>query len=135
LKLAAGRDFFLRGRSGLGIFPEQLCAFHTAAQNPPVRNRRADLGEKSMNRTLPAMAFLLAVSLVAAAEELVLKDGTKIVGKMTAINGDKIEVETAYGKMQVNRADVVTISFPENNPGGAPPRLPRKPSCRKSTNP
>jgi len=67
------------------------------------------------------MAFLLASSLAAAAEELVLKDGTKIVGKMTAINGDKIEVETAYGKMQVNRADIVTISFPENNPGGAPP--------------
>ena len=74
-----------------------------------------------MNRTLPVVALLLAFSLATAGEELVLKDGTKIVGKMTAINGDKIEVETAYGKMQVNRADVVTISFPENNPGGAPP--------------
>ena len=79
-----------------------------------------------MNRTLPVLAFVLAFSFTAAAEELVLKDGTKIVGKMTAINGDKIEVETAYGKMQVNRADVVTISFPENNPGGAPAQAPAK---------
>lgn len=79
-----------------------------------------------MKRILPVMTFFLALSFGVSAEELVLKDGTKIVGKMTAINGDKIEVETAYGKMQVNRADVVTIRFPENNPGGAPPAAPAK---------
>jgi len=85
-----------------------------------------DLGENSMNRTFSVLAFVLAFSLTTTAEELILKDGTKIVGKMTAINGDKIEVETAYGKMQVNRADVVTISFPENNPSGAPAPAPAK---------
>lgn len=79
-----------------------------------------------MNRTATLTALFLAFSLAAAAEELVLKDGTRIVGRMTAINGDKIELETAYGKMQVNRADVVTISFPENKPGGAPPAAPAK---------
>ncbi|HET7105725.1 MAG TPA: PsbP-related protein [Candidatus Acidoferrum sp.] len=73
-----------------------------------------------MNRTVAIMSLALAFGITAVAEELVLKDGTKIVGKMTAINGDKIEVETSYGKMQVNRADIVSISFPENNPGGAP---------------
>jgi hypothetical protein len=79
-----------------------------------------------MNRSAILTALFLAFSFAVSAEELVLKDGTKIVGKMTAINGDKIEVETAYGKMQVNRADVVTITFPENNPGGAPPAAPAK---------
>jgi len=79
-----------------------------------------------MNRSAILTALFLAFSLAVSAEELVLKDGTKIVGKMTAITGDKIELETAYGKMQVNRADVVTITFPENKPGAAPPAAPAK---------
>src|SRR6266702_2727023 len=79
-----------------------------------------------MNRNATLTSLFLAFSLAASAEELVLKDGTKIVGKMTAINGDKIELETAYGKMQVSRADVVTITFPENKPGGVPPAAPAK---------
>jgi hypothetical protein len=73
-----------------------------------------------MFRKLFSLSLFLALSITAPAEELVLKDGTKIFGKMTAVNGDKIEVETAYGKMQINRADIVSISFPENNPGASP---------------
>jgi hypothetical protein len=57
--------------------------------------------------------------LVLVAEELVLKDGTKIVGKMTAIHGDTFDVETAYGTLQVKRSDIVSIGFPENDPDGA----------------
>jgi hypothetical protein len=52
---------------------------------------------------------------LASAEEIALKDGTKIVGHMTGITADKIEVETSYGKVQLNRSDIVTISFPENS--------------------
>ena len=72
-----------------------------------------------MRRTLflPCLLFL-AASLPSAAEEIQLKDGTKIVGHMTSMQGDRIEVETAYGKMQLKRADILTISFPEN--GAAP---------------
>jgi hypothetical protein len=44
-----------------------------------------------------------------------LKDGTKIVGHMTAVSTDKIEVATSCGKVQPNRGDIVTISFPENS--------------------
>jgi hypothetical protein len=51
------------------------------------------------------------------AEEISLRDGTKIVGRMTAVSTDKIEVETSYGKIQLKRTDIVTIRFPEN---GAP---------------
>ena len=57
---------------------------------------------------------LLAISFSAMAEEISLKDGTKIVGHMTAVTPEKIEVETSYGKMQLKRSDVLTISFPEN---------------------
>jgi hypothetical protein len=64
------------------------------------------------------LVFCLAASLpaVAAAEEISLKDGTKIIGHMTSLTGDKIEVETSYGKMQLKRTDIVAINFPENGP-------------------
>jgi len=62
------------------------------------------------------LLLLLAAALPSLAEEISLKDGTKIVGRMTAVTTDKIEVETAYGKMQLKRSEILTISFPENNP-------------------
>lgn len=67
-----------------------------------------------MRRTILVFGFLLAALLPASAEEFVLKDGTKIQGRMVAIKGDKIEVQTAYGKMQIRRSDILTINFPEN---------------------
>jgi len=73
-----------------------------------------------MYRTLFAVLIFFAITVSVTAEEIVLKDGTKIVGRMTAISGDKIDVETAYGKMSVKRADIVTISFPENGKEGVP---------------
>ena len=68
-----------------------------------------------MQRFITVLSLCLAVSLPAIAEEISLKDGTKIVGHMTAVFTDKIEVETSYGKVQLNRGDIVTISFPENS--------------------
>ena len=69
-----------------------------------------------MNRVVSILLLLLAAALPSLAEEISLKDGTKIVGRMTAVTTDKIEVETAYGKMQLKRSEILTISFPENNP-------------------
>jgi len=66
-------------------------------------------------RILLTASLLIAAALPACAEEIALKDGTKIVGHMTAVQTDKIEVETAYGKMLLKRSDILTISFPENN--------------------
>ena len=63
--------------------------------------------------------FLLITVFVAPrlkAEELLLKDGTKITGKLIAVNDDTFQVKTAYGEIKVPRSDVVTISFPENQP-------------------
>lgn len=73
-----------------------------------------------MKRFMSIFGLLLMISSPALAEEISMKDGTKIVGHMTAISADKIEVETAYGKMQLKRSDIVAISFPENNPGATP---------------
>jgi len=69
---------------------------------------------------LPVFSLSLAMSLPAAAEEILLKDGTKIVGHMSALQADKIEVETAYGKMQLRRSDIIAINFPENGTVAAP---------------
>jgi hypothetical protein len=69
---------------------------------------------------LPVFSLFLAMSLPAAAEEILLKDGTKIVGHMSAVQADKIEVETAYGKMQLKRGDILAINFPENGSVAAP---------------
>jgi hypothetical protein len=63
---------------------------------------------------LPVFSLFMAMSLPAAAEEILLKDGTKIVGHMSALQADKIEVETSYGKIQLKRSDIVSINFPEN---------------------
>jgi hypothetical protein len=71
--------------------------------------------EAVVPRLILAAVFLSACSFAATAEEISLKDGTKIVGHMTAVTPDKIEVETSYGKVQLKRTDVLTISFPENS--------------------
>src|SRR5258707_644201 len=76
--------------------------------------------EAQMGRILSTLPLFLVFALTAAAEEIVLKDGTKIVGRMTAVTGDKIEVESAYGKMTFKRTDIVAINFPENGASPAP---------------
>ena len=68
-----------------------------------------------MRRVVMLFLALFFAGPFAVAEEFVLKDGTKIVGHMTAVKGEKIEIETAYGKMQIRRADILTINFPENS--------------------
>jgi len=69
---------------------------------------------------LAVFSLFLAMSLPAAAEEILLKDGTKIVGHMSVLQADKIEVETAYGKMHLRRSDIIAINFPENGTVAAP---------------
>jgi hypothetical protein len=48
------------------------------------------------------------------AEEIQLKDATKVTGKLTGITNDTLQVKTAYGDIQVPRAQVISINFPEN---------------------
>jgi len=79
-----------------------------------------------MRRVFPILWLSLAVGLPSVAEEISLKDGTKIVGHMTAVSPEKIEVETAYGKMQLKRSDIITINFPENSPNSGAESAPAK---------
>jgi hypothetical protein len=79
-----------------------------------------------MRRVFPILWLSMVVGLPALAEEISLKDGTKIVGHMIALSPDKVEVETAYGKMQLKRSDIVTINFPENSPNSGPESAPAK---------
>ena len=62
------------------------------------------------------LTWLLVLSLAglpARAEEIQLKDGTKVTGKLVSINGDSFQVKTAYGDIQVPRAQILSIEFPE----------------------
>jgi hypothetical protein len=73
-----------------------------------------------MRRVFSILLLLFTASLPAVAEEISLKDGTKIVGHMSTVTPDKVEVETVYGKLQLKRSDIVAINFPENAPSKAP---------------
>jgi hypothetical protein len=84
-----------------------------------------------MRRASTIAWLCLAVTLPAFAEEISLKDGTKIVGHMSGVTPDKVEVETSYGKMQLKRSDIVTISFPENAPNSTSESTPVQADARK----
>lgn len=62
------------------------------------------------------VAILLMSLSVAYAEDIKLKDGTKISGTITGVTADKFQVKTAYGDIQVPRSEIVSISFPNNAP-------------------
>src|SRR6266403_4124771 len=84
-----------------------------------------------MQRVFSILLLLFAASLPVIAEEISMKDGTKIVGHMSAVTPDKVEVETSYGKMQLKRSDIVTISFPENTPNSTSESTPAKAEAPK----
>jgi len=79
-----------------------------------------------MLRSFTICLLFLTAALPALAEEIVLRDGTRIVGHMTGITSDKIEVETSYGKVQLNRVDIVTITFADNGSAKAADVAPAK---------
>jgi len=88
---------------------------------------------------VPVFSILLAMSQPAAAEEILLKDGTKIVGHMSALLADKIEVETSYGKIQLKRSEILSINFPENgtpaaNAAGPTPATTEAPKMDEALN-
>jgi hypothetical protein len=58
---------------------------------------------------------LFLFSPLSRAEEIQLKDGSKITGTLMAIEGSTFRVKTAYGEIQVPRAEIVAIQFPENS--------------------
>jgi hypothetical protein len=66
-------------------------------------------------RTAHLLILLSLVPSLLCAEEIQLKDGSKITGKITGIDGNTFQVRTAYGEIKVPRTEIVTIQFPENS--------------------
>src|SRR5579872_186389 len=83
-------------------------------------------GNMSTLKPWTALFVLALVSLPLRAEIIQLKNGNKISGKVTAINGDTFVVKTDYGDMQVPRTDIVSISFSDApaQPADAKPPAP-----------
>ncbi len=50
-------------------------------------------------------------------EEIYLKDGTKVFGKVAAVDGDVFEIQTGENqKRKIHRSDIFSITFAENSP-------------------
>jgi hypothetical protein len=62
------------------------------------------------------LLFFCFACLLLSAEEIHLKDGTKLTGQITGVTADKFQVKTAYGDIQVPKTEIVSINFPENEP-------------------
>lgn len=84
-----------------------------------------NFGEARLRKSILNIVLLLLAAIgIAGAEEIQLKDGTKITGTITGVTADKFQVKTAYGDIQIPRTDIVTISFPGNAPKDATPEVP-----------
>lgn len=59
---------------------------------------------------------LALTSAALKAEEIQLKDGTKVTGKVIGVNGDTFQIKTDYGEIQVPRSQILSITFTENQP-------------------
>lgn len=67
-----------------------------------------------------AILFIVVLAgIPALAEEIQLKDGTKVTGKITGVKDDVFQVKTSYGEIQIPRSEIVSINFPENQPKSA----------------
>jgi len=77
-----------------------------------------------MPRGAILLSAIFALAQLSFAEEIHLKDGSKLTGQITAVTADKFQVKTSYGEMQVPRTDILSIDFPENQPKSAAKQSP-----------
>jgi len=80
------------------------------------------------------LLFICAIPSLCFAEELHLKDGTRISGKIVAVSEDSFQVKTQYGEMKVPRSEIETIEFPENQPTRKPDTKAEIPPIDESLN-
>ncbi len=76
------------------------------------------------------LLFIFAPSL-SFADELKLKDGTKVVGKIVGFEGESFKVETSYGFALVRRDKVASISIVDENKTEAAKAEPAKSEAAK----
>jgi hypothetical protein len=80
-----------------------------------------------MSQRLVLAIFLLSC-VAATPEDITLKDGSKITGKIVGVNDKVFEVDSTYGHLAVPRQEIVSIIFTENEPKEPEPaqKSPRK---------
>ncbi len=69
-----------------------------------------------MKKLCTVLLFVCCTCLLLSAEDIHLKDGTKVSGQITSVTADKFQVKTAYGNIQVPKSEILSINFPENEP-------------------
>jgi hypothetical protein len=75
--------------------------------------------------------LLLATAAVASADELKLKDGTRITGKIVGFEGESFKVETSYGFALVRRDKVASITVSDDAKPPAASSVPPKSDAPK----
>jgi hypothetical protein len=60
------------------------------------------------------LVTILILSSLVFGEEIQLKDGSKITGRITALDSTTFQIKTAYGEIHVPRTEIISIQFPEN---------------------
>lgn len=68
-----------------------------------------------------ALGFVLALAPAVRAEELVLKDGKKVVGTIVGYEGDMFRVETEYGFALIRKDMVTSIRIEPGSGDNVPP--------------
>jgi hypothetical protein len=86
-------------------------------------------------KVLPTAFALLLFASAASADELKLKDGTKITGKIVGYEGESFKVETSYGFALVRRDKVASIVVSDDAKPAAANSEPAKSEAAKTTSP
>lgn len=74
---------------------------------------------------------LMALPLIARADELKLKDGATVKGTIVGFDDNSFKVQTSYGFALVRRDQVVSISMPDSSKEAAPEKKP-EPAAEKT---
>jgi len=86
-------------------------------------------GIRKAGFALPALFLLFAVC-TAGAEEFILKDGTKIVGKIVGYETDSFRVETSFGIAMIYKDKIERIIFADAGAPAATTAAPKKEAPR-----
>ena len=73
-----------------------------------------------MKRVMVAGCLLLGLAVAARGEEFIMKDGTRIVGRIVAYEKDSFRVETSFGEAIVYKDKVAKINFTGGDTGTKP---------------
>lgn len=76
-------------------------------------------GHVSRGGLFLSFLYILCFPLTARADELKLKDGTKITGTIVGYEGDSFKVETSYGFALVRKDKIASITFSEDKKADA----------------